>query len=130
MVGFYCVTLFHIFLSVLLRQKYFADSDAVIYIVTPLGRRDANRDALLNCGFCDVVFLENEMDEKGKSYKFENVMFYSLYCACHNYLKSLDHEKLVLVYEGITSYQLNHWSAGDFQAAGKVYGVHVRASGI
>lgn len=113
MVGFYCVTLFHIFLSVLLRQKYFADSDAVIYIVTPLGRRDANRDALLNCGFCDVVFLENEMDEKGKSYKFENVMFYSLYCACHNYLKSLDHEKLVLVYEGITSYQLNHWSAGD-----------------
>lgn len=113
MVGFYCVTLFHVFLSVLLRKKYFVENSTVIYIVTPLSRCDVNSDALQKCGFQDVIFLENEAEKESSKYKFKSVLFYSLYCAYHQYLKSLDYEKLILVYEGITSYQLNHWSAGD-----------------
>lgn len=113
MVGFFCVTLFHIFLSVLIKREYFDDCDAVIYIVNPLKSHDIESAALLRCGFKEVVSVDDENEAQGRKYVFDEIMFYSLFSSCSGYLKSLAYKKMILVYEGITSYQLNSWSKGD-----------------
>ena len=113
MVGFYCATAFQIFLSVLIRYKYFRDKPAVMYIVSPLEIKEYNLQALSELGFQEILSVSKEEEKKDNDHSFEYVFFFTIFCANAEYLKGLKKEKLVLAYEGITTYQLKNWSMSD-----------------
>jgi len=113
MIGFYCSTAFHIFMSVLLKHKYFENKRVVLYIVSPLNIKEYNLQALYDLGFENVLFVSNEETIIKEQYAFEQVFFYTLFCHNVNYLKGLQKRKLALVYEGITTFQLKNWGASD-----------------
>lgn len=99
-------------LSMLLKWKYYRSEEAVIYFVeSQLKAEECDRETLINSGFLDVVSVFTNDTKEGREYRFDELFFYSLDVLCPDYLKTLRHKKLVLVYEGITSCQLRAWSA-------------------
>ena len=113
MVGFYCVTAFQIFLSILIKNRYFKYKDAVIFIVTPLDENDYDIEALYEIGFSNVIIIDTEEKANNVSLKFDELFFYSIFCAYSDSLKRFKTDKFILGYEGITSFQLKHWSASN-----------------
>lgn len=113
MTAFFCGTMFQVFETCLLKRTYFRDVSCVIFIVRPLSAEDFDVEALRRFGFDEVIALASSAAERASGYHYERVFFFSLFCGCQDYIYSLDYEKLILAYEGITSYQLKHWSRSE-----------------
>jgi len=113
MIGFYCVTAFQIFLTVLLKYCYFKNQKCVIFLASPLVPEDYNLQVFYDLGFEKIIIVNRDDEEQGKEIDFEKLFFFSIYCAHSRYLKKLKTKCLALVYEGITTYQLKHWCECD-----------------
>ena len=111
MVGFYCGTQFHIFESVFLKNLYFPDEEAVLFIVSPLEQKDYLIEAFYELGFSKVVAVDS--CQPYVDILFDQVFFFSIFTHYPDYMKKLKTKKMILGYDGITTFMLNHWRSTD-----------------
>ena len=110
MIGFYCTTVFQIFLSVLIKRKYFGLDKCIMYLCSRFDSENYNVQSMIDYGFEDVVFVgQNETAEDVTDF-FEKLLFFSISCEDPQFVNGLQKKELILVYEGITSFQLRQWS--------------------
>jgi hypothetical protein len=112
MIAFFCTTLFQILISVLLRERYYLDKEAYIFIVTPLKDESINKEYILKLGFTKVFWIDLRNKCTELTLEFDEIVFYSLYMRFAMYLKEIICKKRILAYEGVTTFQIKLWLKG------------------